>query len=378
MSTSNKKKLKIAIVHDFLTYFGGAEQVLLSLHSLYPKAPIYTLLYDKGKMQKYFPNTKIRTSFLNKFPKFIRKRKKYLLLFMPTAAETFDLRDFDIVISSSSSFAKGIITKPKTTHVCYCHTPTRFLWDWYYNYLNENKIKGLKKILLVPLLHYMRMWDKSASERVDYFIANSQNTANKIKKFYGKESVVIYPPASINKFKIQNSQPKAGLLPSDYFLIVSRLSPYKKIDIAVEAFNKLGLPLVIIGDGQERYKLEKMAEKNIKFLGFQSEEELNRYYRDCYALIFPGEDDFGITPIEAMSFGKPVLAFRKGGTTETIIEGVTGEFFDDPIPEILADGIRRMKNNYNNYNPEKIIENAEKFSERKYKENIKNIVEKLR
>ncbi|MCK4799699.1 glycosyltransferase, partial [Candidatus Parcubacteria bacterium] len=170
------------------------------------------------------------------------------------------------------------------------------------------------------------------------------------------------------KFEIQN----------DYFLIVSRLSPYKKIDIAVEAFNKLGLSLVIIGDGQERYKLEKMAEKNIKFLGFQPEEELNKYYRDCYALIFPGEDDFGITPIEAMSFGKPVLAFRKGGVTETIIEGITGEFFDDPIPEILADGIRRMKNNYHNYSPEKIIENAEKFSERKYKENIKNIVEKLK
>lgn len=392
MSIRNKKNPKIAIVHDFLTYFGGAEQVLLSLHSLYPKAPIYTLLYDKEKMQKYFPNTKIRTSFLNKFPKFIRKRKKYLLLFMPTAAETFDLRDFDIVISSSSSFAKGIITKPKTTHICYCHTPTRFLWDWYYNYLNENKIKGLKKILLVPLLHYMRIWDKSASERVDYFIANSQNTANKIKKFYGRESVVIYPPASINKFKIQNSQPKTGLLSrqtialreekfkiqNDYFLIVSRLSPYKKIDIAIEAFNKLGLPLVIIGDGQERYRLEKMAEKNIKFLGFQPEEELNKYYRNCYALIFPGEDDFGITPIEAMSFGKPVLAFRKGGATETIIEGITGEFFDDPIPEILADGIRRMKNNYDNYSPEKIIENAEKFSERKYKENIKNIVEKLK
>ncbi|MEA2097794.1 MAG: glycosyltransferase [Patescibacteria group bacterium] len=399
----NKTNPKIAIVHDFLTYFGGAEQVLLSLHSLYPKAPIYTLLYDKEKMEKYFPNTKIRTSFLNKFPKFIRKRKKYLLPFMPTAAETFDLRDFDIVISNSSSFAKGIITKPKTTHVCYCHAPTRFLWDWYYSYLNENKIKGLKKILLVPLLHYMRMWDKSASERVDYFITNSKNTANKIKKFYNRESEIIYPPASWfhspNKHDCQTgmavkrikqngstaqSLPHTAMLGNygasgkNYFLIVSRLSPYKKIDIAIEAFNKLGLPLIIIGDGQERYKLEKMAEKNIKFLGFQPEEELDEYYRNCYALIFPGEDDFGITIIEAMSFGKPVLALRKGGSIETIIENVTGEFFDDPIPEILADGIRRMKNNYSNYNYEKIIENAEKFSERKFKENIKNTIEKLK
>ena len=384
MSIQDKKNPKIAIVHDFLTYFGGAEQVLLSLHSLYPKAPIYTLLYDKEKMEEYFPNTKIRTSFLNKFPKFIRKRKKYLLPFMPTAAETFDLRDFDIVISSSSSFAKGIITKPKTTHICYCHTPTRFLWDWYYNYLNENKIKGLKKILLVPLLHYMRMWDKSASERVDYFIANSKNTADKIKKFYNKESEIIYPPANINRSEIQNSLSKTDNSTSDkktkndYFLIVSRLSPYKKIDIAIEAFNKLELPLVIIGDGQERYRLEKMAEKNIKFLGFQPKEELYKYYRNCYAFIFPGEDDFGITPIEAMSFGKPTLALRKGGATETIIEGVTGEFFDDPIPEILADGIRRMKNNYNNYNHEIIKQNAEKFSEKRFKENIKNTIEKLK
>ena len=375
MSTQNHKKPKIAIVHDFLTYFGGAEQVLLSLHKLYPKAPIYTLLYDKEKMQRYFPDAKIRTSFLNKFPKFLRKRKKYLLPLMPTAAETFDLRDFDIVISSSNSFAKGIITKPKTVHICYCHAPTRFLWDWHYNYLRENKIKGLKKMLIIPLLHYLRMWDKSASERVDHFIANSKNTADKIKKFYGRNSEVIYPPAITGKLKVHKVKSQKS---DNYFLIVSRLSPYKKIDIAIEAFNKLELPLIIIGDGQDRKRLEKIAGGNIKFLGFQPEEKLGQYYQNCYAFIFPGEDDFGITPIEAMSFGKPVLAFRKGGAMETIIEGVTGEFFDDPIPEILADGIRRIKNNYNNYNPEKIKLHAEKFSRKKFEENIRNIIEKLK
>ena len=375
MSTPSPKKPKIAIVHDFLTYFGGAERVLASLHDLYPEAPIYTLLYDKDKMKRYFPDAKIRTSFLNKLPKFIRKRKKYLLPLMPTAAETFDLRDFDIVISSSNSFAKGIITKPKTVHICYCHAPTRFLWDWHYNYLNENKIKGIKKVLMLPFLHYMRMWDKSASERVDQFIANSQNTADKIKKFYRRESVVIYPPAITGKLKVHKVKSQKS---DNYFLIVSRLSPYKRIDIAVEAFNKLGLPLIIIGDGQDRKRLEKMAEKNIKFLGFQPDEKLGQYYQNCYAFIFPGEDDFGITPVEAMSFGKPVLAFRKGGLIETIIEGITGEFFDDPIPEILADGIRRLKNNYNNYNPEKIAAYAEKFSKKKFKKDIKNIVEKLR
>ena len=383
MSTLNHKKPKIAIVHDFLTYFGGAEKVLLSLHNLYPKAPIYTLLYDKEKMQRYLPKAKIRTSFLNKLPKFIRKRKKYLLPLMPTAAETFDLRDFDIVISSSSSFAKGIITKPKTVHICYCHAPTRFLWDWHYDYLSENKIKGLKRALIIPLLHYLRMWDKSASERVDYFISNSKNTADKIKKFYGRESIVVYPPAFTGKLKVHKvKSPSPRLVrlgrKNNYFLIVSRLSPYKKIDIAIEAFNKLELPLIIIGSGQDRKRLEKIAKKNIKFLGFQPEEKLGQYYQNCYAFIFPGEDDFGITPIEAMSFGKPVLAFRKGGSIETIIEGVTGEFFDDPIPEILADGIKRIKNNYNSYNSKKIKRHAEKFSRKKFEEDMRSTVEKLR
>lgn len=374
-------KPKIVIVHDFLTYFGGAEQVLRSLHNLYPKAPIYTLLYDEDKMRRYFPDAKIRTSFLNKLPQFFKKRKKYLFPFMPTAAETFDLRDFDIVISSSSSFAKGIITKPKTTHICYCHTPTRFLWDWHLNYLKENKIKGIKKILILPILHYMRMWDKSASERVDYFIANSKNTARRIKKFYGTKSEVIYPPCDIKKWSYESvkSSPKLTDRPQSqykdsYFLIVSRLSPYKKIDIAIEAFNKLDLPLVIIGDGQDRKRLENMAEKNIKILGFQNENKLAEYYQNCQAFIFPGEDDFGITAVEAMSYGKPVLAFRKGGLLETIIEGETGEFFDDAIPEILADGVRRLKNNYTKYNSKKIKDQANKFSRENFEEKIKQFV----
>ena len=371
MSISKPKNPKIVIVHDFLTYFGGAEQVLKSLHNLYPKAPIYTLLYDEDRMKQYFPNAKIRISFLNKLPQFLKKRKKYLFPLMPTAAETFDLRDFDIVISSSSSFAKGIITKPKTTHICYCHTPTRFLWDWHLNYLKENKIRGIKKILILPILHYMRMWDKSASERVDYFIANSKNTARRIKKFYGANSEVIYPPCDMGESK---SSDKEKNRTGDYFLIVSRLSPYKKIDIAVEAFNKLDLPLVIIGDGQDRKRLENMAEKNIKFLGFQNKEKLAEYYQNCQAFIFPGEDDFGITAIEAMSYGKPVLAFRKGGLLETMIEGETGEFFDDAIPEILADGVRRLKNNYAKYNSEKIKNQANKFSRENFEEKIKQFV----
>ncbi len=374
-----------------------------SLCKLYPEAPIYTLLYDEDKMKKYFPGAKIQSSFLNKFPKFFRKRKKYLLPLLPTAAETFNLRDYDIVISSCNSFVKGIITKPKTVHICYCHAPTRFLWDWRFNYLEENKIGKLKKLFLIPLLHYLRMWDRSAADRVDYFIANSKNTADKIKKFYGRESKVIYPPVNICWFHspdravepvMQNGStglsplwsqrsttPNPSLLrrgkTENYFLIVSRLSHYKKIDLAIQAFNKLELPLMIVGEGSDRKRLEKMAEKNIKFLGFQPEEKLFEYYQNCQALIFPGEDDFGMTMVEAMAAGKPVLAFRKGGALEIIREGETGEFFDHPIPELLADGVRRLRKNMGNYDVEKIKARAEKFSEERFEREIKLEIEKF-
>ncbi len=368
----HKKKLKIAIIHDFITYLGGAEQVLKSLHNIYPEAPIYTLLYDKNKMRKYFLDSEIIASFLNNFPNAIKKRKKYLLPFLPTAVETFDLREYDVVISSSNSFVKGIITKPKTVHICYCHAPARFIWDWYHEYLEEHNIKGLKRLFITPLLHYLRMWDRSSADRVDYFIANSKYTAEKIKKYYNRESEIIYPPVDMRKYQSK----KEIKSKENYFLIVSRLSRYKKIQVAIEAFNKLAFPLIIAGEGNERKNLQKIARKNIKFLGFQSEEKLAEYCQNCQAFIFPGEDDFGIAPVEAMSFGKPVLAYRKGGALETVIEGVTGEFFDDLIPEILADGVRRIKNNYKKYNADKIKAQANRFSRNIFELKLKEFVDK--
>lgn len=358
----------LAIVHDYLTQFGGAEQVLKSFYHLYPEAPIYTLLYDKKAMGEMFNQVQIRVSYLRKFPRFFQKNKKWLLPFLPTAPETFDLRDYNLILSSSSAFAKGIITKPKAIHICYCHSPMRFVWDWHHNYLKEQKLKGLKKLLAVLFLHYIRMWDQSSAERVDYFIANSKTTQGRIKKYYGRDSQVIYPPVDIEKF-IPIKENKG------YFLIVSRLSPYKRIDLAVEAFNKLELPLVIIGQGPQKRQLQKLANKNIKFLGFQPEEKVKEYYQNCQALIFPGEEDFGITAIEAMAAGKPVLAFRSGGLTETVIEGVTGEFFDDPISEVLADGVRRLRENQNKYEPLIIRGQAEKFSRQRFEKEIKEFIE---
>jgi glycosyltransferase involved in cell wall biosynthesis len=368
-----KKKIKVAIVHDFLTYFGGAEQVVKSLHNIYPDAPIFTLLYDR-KMQKYFPGAKIVPSFLDKFPRFLQKRKKLLLPFFPTAIETFDLGNFDVVISSSSSFAKGLIVRPKTLHIDYCHTPTRFLWDWHMDYLAENKVGNIKKLFVLPVIHFARIWDRLAADRVDFYIANSKSTQRRIKKFYRKESSVIYPPVDFEKFShFENGK---GIDIKDYYLIVSRLSPYKKIDIAIQAFNKMGLPLVIVGEGDDRNRLEKIAEKNIHFAGFQDEEELMSFYQNCKAFIFPGEDDFGISAVEAMSFGKPVLAFKKGGALETVVEGVTGEFFESPVAEILADGIRRLEKNRGKYDTLEIKKHAQRFSRERFEEDVRVFVEK--
>jgi len=364
--------MKIALIHDYLIRFGGAERVFLNLVKIFPQADIYTLLYDKEKMGKYFYKKRIRTSFLQNFPEFLKKRHKYLLPFLPSAPESIDLRNYDLIISSSSSFIKGVITRPKAVHICYCHSPMRFGWDAYTSYIKDQKKGFLTNTAIRIMMHYVRLWDKSSSSRVDYFISNSKTTAQRINKYYQRESKLIYPPVNINQDKLEENYSN-----QKYFLIVSQLTPYKRIDIAIEAFNKLGLPLVIIGEGSEKRKLKRMAQKNVEFLGWQSDEIVKEYYRNCQAFIFSGEDDFGIAPVEAMSFGKPVLAFRKGGVTETVIEGVTGEFFDDLVSESLAEGIRRLLLNYNNYSPLVIKKRAEKFSEERFEREIKEFVIKV-
>jgi len=355
--------MRITIIHDWLKNIGGAERVLIELHKLFPDVPIYTLFYDKDFIQKWLPDADIRPSFLQKIP-LIAKLYWLFAWLMPTAIESFDLSEFDKVLSSSAIFSKGLILKPSAKHICYCYSPTRFLWDR----SHESGIMNQESWPKEFLKHFLRLWDRAAADRVDQFVAISKTVQDRIKKYYRRNSIIIYPP--IKELKIETFIVNRKLKIENYYLIVSRLYKYKNIDIAIEAFNKLNYSLVIIGAGPDKERLKRMAGKNITFLGEQDDSTLAQYYDACRAFIMPQEEDFGLTPIEAMSFGKPVVALRKGGALETIIEGQTGEFFDDPIPEALADAVRRLNENYSGYNPETIKARASLFSVEKFKEAI--------
>lgn len=385
----NSQYPKVALVHDFLTQYGGAERVLEVMCEMYPEAPIYTLLYDKEKLHGKFSakggsasggkGKEIHTSFLQKFPKFLRKRYKWLLPFFPVAPETFDLRDFDLVLSSSGAWTKGIITRLNTIHICYLHSPMRFVWDNNEEYLTQQRKCFLTNFFIRRILNYIRIWDKVAADRPDYIISNSKYTAARVKKYYGRESEVIYPPvfakASTGKpvfakdsseinSNNQNSNIKVG--DAKYFLIISRLSPYKKIDKVIEAFNRLKLPLVIVGEGAQRCYLEKIAKGNIKFLGWQPDSKMSEIYQNARAFLFAGVDDFGLAPAEALGRGVPVIAVNQGGAKEIVIEGKTGEFFNTDAPEDIIKAVKRFEENEGKYDREVIIARAGEFSKERF------------
>ncbi|MFZ2226304.1 MAG: glycosyltransferase [Candidatus Moraniibacteriota bacterium] len=368
------KDLKIALVHDFLIDFGGAERVLRALCEMFPEAPIYTLLAEKENFPTWLQGKKIETSFLQKWPKFLLRRKKWLLPLMPMAPETFDLREFDLVISSSGAWSKGIVTRLNTVHISYLHSPMRFVWDSSSSYLREQKKNSLINFFVGLVKNYLRVWDRAASDRPDYLIVNSNYTKERVRKYYGRGAQIIYPPVSIRENIAARSVKN---LPKDYFLIVSRLAPYKKVDVAIEAFNKLELPLVIVGTGTEERYLKSIAGKNIQFLGFQSDEKLAMIYAGATGFIFPAVDDFGIAPVEAMLAGVPVLAIRKGGAKEIVKEGITGEFFEAVTPEVLSDGVRRFKENRGNYDVEIIKARAREFSEERFKREMREFIENV-
>lgn len=369
---SMKREPKVALVHDFLVAYGGAERVFEVFAEMYPEAPIYTLLYDKEKMRGHFVGRDIRVSWLAKLPKFLQKRYRLFLPFFPVAVETLDLREFDLVLSSSGAWSKGIVTRLNTRHVAYLHSPMRYAWDYHEAYLSELGAKGKLRILTRMLMSYLRIWDLQASARPDVLIANSHYTEARIKKYYRAESEVIYPPA-LSLFE-KTDHGVGGEKKKTSFLVVSRLTASKKVDTVIEAFNKLSLPLIVIGVGPEKERLEKMASKNISFAGFLSDEELVAHYKEARALIFPSEEDFGMVAVEALSFGVPVIAFEYGGIKEIVEEGMTGEFFHAQAPEIVAEGVRRFLVNEGKYDVRKMKESAARFTLETFQKRMQQVI----
>lgn len=358
--------MKIALVHDYLVQYGGAERVLECFAELFPYAPIYTLIYDKEAMHGVFAGKDIRTSYLQRIP-LARKKHRMFPPLMPQAIEQFDFSKYDIVLSDSSSFAKGIITDPETLHICYMHTPMRYAWDDCQKYTQEFGFPNFIKKIVPFAMNYIRIWDRSSADRVDSFIANSNFVAKRIRKYYRKDSVVINPPVSVNNFYIEENR-------GDYFLMVGRLIAYKRHDIAIKAFNELGLPLKIIGRGPEMNRLKKMAGKNIEFLGRISEEKLPVYYARCRAFIFPQEEDFGIVAMEAMASGRPLIAFRGGDIPEHMEEGRAGIFFDRQDPADIVAAVKKFRDG--DYDPQYIRSKALKFDKSVFKSKIKDYIEK--
>lgn len=321
--------MKVALVHDYLNQMGGAERVVMAFHDIFPDAPIYTSIYDPRRVDPAFQHMDVRTSFMQKLPLVTKHHQPYLP-FYPFAMESLDLRGYDLVLSSSSAFGKGVITRPETMHICYCHTPMR--WCWSYNeYVEREQLGKVARKVLPLLITGLRVWDQTSAMRVDHFIANSPVVAERIRKYYRRDAIVIPPPIEANRFTFDPSAQ-----PEDYFLIVCRLIPYKRIDLAIGACNRLHLPLVIIGNGRDEERLKKMAGPTIRFMGRLSDDDVLQYFSHCRALLFPGEDDFGLTPLEAQASGRPVIAYGVGGALASVVDGSTGVFFHEQTVDSLA------------------------------------------
>jgi len=340
--------------------------VLECFSEIFPYAPIYTLVYNKDSMHGVFENKTVHTSYLQKIP-FASKQHRLFPLLMPSAIEQFDFSKYDVVLSDSASFAKGIITGPETLHICYMHTPMRYAWDDCQKYTADFGFPGIIKKIIPYFINYIRLWDKLSSDRVDKFIANSNFVAKRIKKYYGKTSEVINPPVSVNNFSVSEKQ-------GDYFLMVGRLIAYKRHDIAIKAFNKLGLPLKIIGRGPEMKRLQKIAKSNIEFLGRVPDGELAKYYSECQAFIFPQEEDFGIVAIEALASGRPVIAFRGGDIPEHMEEGRMGLFFEKQSPENIIKTMEEFKKM--NFDKNYIRSKSLRFDKETFKGKIRTYVER--
>ncbi len=375
--------MRVALIYDRVNKIGGAERVLEVLHEIFPEAPLYTAVYNP-ETAPWAKKFKIIPSFLQKFP-LAKSRHEVFPYLMPIAFESFSFDEYDLVISITSEAAKGILTKPQTLHLCYCLTPTRYLWSGYEDYFRT----PVFKFFSFPLVAYLKRWDKVACQRPDVYLAISENVKKRIKHFYHRDSEILYPPVDLEKFQIPNSpglakrsgagksqtNSKFKIQNSKYFLVVSRLVSYKRVDLVIEAFNQLGLPLKIIGKGIQETILKRKAKRNIEFLGQLTDRELLGYHQKSQAVIFPQEEDFGLVPLEAQACGKPVIAYKSGGALETIIEGRTGEFFSPQTSKALVKVIKGFK--AAKYQPKDCRQQAEKFGKEIFKKKFKEIAENL-
>ncbi|MBV9131428.1 MAG: glycosyltransferase, partial [Chloroflexi bacterium] len=297
-------ELKVALVHDYLNQYGGAERVLEELHALFPNAPVYTSMYWPAKMSPTIRGLDVRTSFMQRLPMVTRNHQPFLLLY-PLAFEGFDLSEFDVVISNSSAFCKGVVTPPGTLHICYCLTPMRWVWN-YHAYVDRERLGWMARMVLPAAISQLRAWDVATAQNVDRFLAISRTVSSRVRKFYRRDSTVIYPPVNCDAFAL----PPARV--EDYYLVVARLMPYKRIDLAVDAFTRLGIPLKVVGRGRDESELRARAGRNVEFVGNISDTELKQLYAHCRGYVFPGEEDFGIAPLEANASGRPVIAYAGG------------------------------------------------------------------
>ena len=325
---------RVAIIHDWLNQVGGAENVLEELHGLFPDAPIYTSMYWPKAMPAHYRQWEIHTTWLD-YIQLSKTHHQWFLLAYPLAFRTLDLSYYDLVISNKSAFCLNVQVRPDAKHLCYCLTPTRFVWN-FDAYVRGEGAGWLARRLVPPFLPYLRHVERRAAGRIYAFAAISDAIRQRVKHYYDRTAEIIYPPVATERFHANTT------LPEDFFLVVSRLIPYKRIDLAVQAFNQLGLPLVIIGDGRDRAKLEAMAQPNIRFLGRLDNTATDDYRYRCRAFIFPGEDDFGIAPVEAMAAGRPVVAYAAGGALDTVIDGTTGVFFKAANAGSLAFAVQRL------------------------------------
>jgi glycosyltransferase involved in cell wall biosynthesis len=359
--------MKVAVIHYWLVGMRGGEKVVEALCEMYPQADIFTHVYVPDMTSENIKKHRIIPTFINSLPRAPKMYKTYLPL-MPLALEQLDLRGYDLVISSESGPAKGVIPPSEALHVCYCHTPMRYIWNMYQDY--RNSAGRLTRMMMPPLAHYLRLWDVTSAARVDSFVANSTTVAARIRRYYHSDSVVIHPPVDTNAFSIA---PPSEL--ADYYLMAGELVSYKRPELAVRAFNEMKQKLVIIGGGEMLDEIRRLAGPTVTVMGSQPFEVLKQHYARCRALVFPGEEDFGMVPVEAMASGRPVIAFGKGGATETVADGISGVFFAEQTVAAISSAVRRLADLKIDSN--RIAEHANRFGRDTFFEKMRNHIDKL-